>query len=558
MKANPLAAVLLLPLVCLPQLTPPNGAENRCKGCSVAGVVTDAITGAPIAKARVAVVAGREYNADLAKASTLAATTGIDGSFVIQLDKSGSFWVSVEAEGYMPVESIPHWFTIDDARPTEKVTIDMIRPSGISGRIVDAETKEPVSGIEIRVYEALYYAGESKIGLANTGHALSDSAGNFRISGLTPARYFMCLTSPAATEVAVLGASHVRSHDEPPPAGYGRQWWPGGEIQNALPLLVARGVEMNAGDIPVFREPLFCISGHIAGANCAASQRFRLVLIQEFGRTFLMPARAEVPCGGSFHIENVVPGEYQFASSTGGSEAPSGVIYRELSVRDRDVDVDLSPVPAIVIQGKVVYTDNSSAGSFPMRKRVLRIQPLHGIGLDERPSAPVQDDGSFSLTLYSSRPVQVTFLGLPDSYYISEILYDGHPLKDGILEPNPYAGSQSLKITVSDKAATVWGTVSERDKKIPDATVIVVPWPLHGDEKFPLNFTCATGEDGRFSKTGLPPGSYRVFSVPKPDLDGALQRPDVLAAMAADGKQVDLAPASSNQVTLELRHASQN
>jgi hypothetical protein len=127
---------------------------------------------------------------------------------------------------------------------------------------------------------------------------------------------------------------------------------------------------------------------------------------------------------------------------------------------------------------------------------------------------------------------------------------DGAIIKDRFVDIDPGDISPSVQFTVADKAAAVQGTVSKNDAKSP-AKVLLIPWPIdpHGD--FPEYFDADADAGGKFSIAGLPPGSYHVLAVTASAWSGELQRPGVLAALAAGAKEIALDAAATLEILLE-------
>jgi hypothetical protein len=167
-------------------------------------------------------------------------------------------------------------------------------------------------------------------------------------------------------------------------------------------------------------------------------------------------------------------------------------------------------------------------------------------------STSVAPDGTFKFTLPRGEPVEIKLEPPPPPpYYISEILYNGVPLRDGMLELNPYSGAQELKIRIAADGARLGGTV-RRNGEAADASVILVAWPVRLKNGFAVHYF-ADAPYGDFSFPVVPPGNYRAIAVESRAWESELQKPGVLSGLASSGAQVDLAPNGSREVTLEVR-----
>src|SRR6185369_3484363 len=120
--------------------------------------------------------------------------------------------------------------------------------------------------------------------------------------------------------------------------------------------------------------------------------------------------------------------------------------------------------------------------------------------------ALIADAKPFVIALRSAEPTDLILPPLPPAFYVSEILYNGVAIKDSLLDPNPYAPTQQLKMTISSHAAVVSGHVSSSSNvALPQAQVILLPWPLRMKVGFPVYWNAQANASGEFSLGGLPP-----------------------------------------------------
>ena len=156
------------------------------------------------------------------------------------------------------------------------------------------------------------------------------------------------------------------------------------------------------------------------------------------------------------------------------------------------------------------------------------------------------------MTQETGDPVEVSVNPLPAGYYVSEILYNGAPLRYGILEANTFSVGRELKIRIAADGARVIGSVRKDDKPAPNSSVILVASPERLKNGFPVHYL-ANAQYGSFSFDGVPPGSYRAIAVEREAWERELQKPGVLSGLASAGTQVDLGPSATRELTLEVR-----
>ena len=162
------------------------------------------------------------------------------------------------------------------------------------------------------------------------------------------------------------------------------------------------------------------------------------------------------------------------------------------------------------------------------------------------------EDNTFELIRPYPETLQLQVSGLPAPYYVSEIQYAGQPVHDGIVALNSMASAQMLTVRASAKSASVQGTVKEKGDPVASAKVILVPWPLRWRGAFPIFFETSATE-GNFAITQVPPDTYRALSVEPAAWDTELQKPGVLAALAAEGTEVVPGEGQTASATLELK-----
>jgi hypothetical protein len=509
---------------------------------TASGTVVDKADGHPISGAVVALVAGKRFTEELADGSAaFRATTGPDGTFKIHPDKAGSYWISVKAEGYKLDETALTSLLIGRFYPANwSATLPLNRTFGISGRIVDDDEKGPVGGIKITAVRTRYMSGQ--LVLWEQQRAVTGPDGTFHIAGLTPGPYLLELHSVNSEEKILFGES--------PKTGnigltYGRQWYPAGKDSAYIPpLRLSR--DQNFGDISVVQEPLYTVRGRIFWGGCTGDQRYSLSLGQQSTAASRNFAHAYVTCSASeYTMANISPGVYELTVSPdrSGTESPRHLKQR-IVITNHNLEIDLSPLLPLLFEGRVEFPEGF--------KRPPTISPSL-LSMDRIISGP---DGRFTAKVLPYGPKEVE---LPLSYttpsYVSEVLYNGSVLKDRMLEPNIYATSHSLVIKISDKPASLRGTVLSVSKVIPNSLVILLPWPLRfrGDE---LIYYTTTADNGTFTFAILAPGSYRLLAVTMDSWNGEMQKPGALQTFAQTGSLVELKENDKAEITLDLKAIS--
>lgn len=98
---------------------------------------------------------------------------------------------------------------------------------------------------------------------------------------------------------------------------------------------------------------------------------------------------------------------------------------------------------------------------------------------------------------------------------MKEILYNGAPV-NAQFPFNMYAASQELRVTLSNAAGALQGTVKDSDgRSISGAAVILTSWPMNLEANYPLDvLETRADENGMFALHSLKAGAYRLVSIP--------------------------------------------
>lgn len=163
---------------------------------AISGVVTDGVTGRPIAGA--VVYAG--ITARGASGSAGGQITDARGRFVfVDLPAHDQYFLNASRFGYVnggygqtPVRPSPTRIRLAEGEWFKDAHIQLWPPAAVSGRVLD-ERGEPVVGVPVRVLAQILVGGRPQIAAGLT--AMTDDRGAYRIAGLRAGRYFVQVPS---------------------------------------------------------------------------------------------------------------------------------------------------------------------------------------------------------------------------------------------------------------------------------------------------------------------------------------------------------------------------
>lgn len=526
---------------------PPKPVEGP--SVRISGTVRESETGLPIGGARVLLQLGRmSIFPDRVVPGQAGTTTVIstpDGTFSFDDVPPGPCSVTATAEGYLPGADLPKWLTV---RKPQTVEIQLIKPAVISGRIVDSETNKPVSGIRVVAWKASYQFGRFTQG-SDSEDVISDKDGAFQIEKVIPGPYFLEMVAPEAEEQILTGDDATTNpEDDSPKLGYRRQWWPGDGATFAQPFIARGGSAPNFADVAIARKPMFNVTGEVKTAGCAPQRTVEINVSQQYGQSVTSRGDAvTVSCGARFLVANLSPGEYYISTDARPYRQMPNALAK-VAIADRNLKQDLYLAPPLDVKGTIELPDG-----FPRNhpRLFFRVAFIDSPSVGEARGFATEGS-TFGLIGPYPETVQLQISGLPAPYYVSEIQYAGQPVHDGIVALNPLATAQTITVRVSAKSATIQGTVKANGDPVASAKVILVPWPLRWKGSFPIFFD-TSAIDGSFTIAQLPPDTYHVLSVETNAWETELQKPGVLAALAAQGTEVTAAEGQTANATLELK-----
>jgi protocatechuate 3,4-dioxygenase beta subunit len=175
----------------------------------VEGLVTDAVSGLPIAGAHVMLFRswgdGPEGDGDRA---WLHAITGEEGTYRIENVPAGDYNARVMAYGYFPAEPIP--VTVADGEPVEvNFELEPLAFGSLEGTITDAVSGDPIGGAVVSIIPSHPNTDGPGGGWGGGGHrAMTDENGYYRFdelaAGVVSVRVWARDYHPAMAEVEIV------------------------------------------------------------------------------------------------------------------------------------------------------------------------------------------------------------------------------------------------------------------------------------------------------------------------------------------------------------------
>jgi hypothetical protein len=491
---------------------------------SISGTVVNAVTGAPVPFARVALSNGNCVEAD-----------GV-GRFRFSGLAPATYDVTASKAGFDPVGSdvvgSQGRLEISPSTSVENYMVKLNPLAAIRGRVVDGDG-EPVESAVVTVLQSSVVYGRRQLHAVN--FVQTNDRGDYRVSNLTAGKYVV---------QAAGGTSHRGYYGEKAPMigatdSFAPTYFGGAHRANAAQSVVlGPGVEARA-DIAVQLETEHIIRGRIANYRPHAMAN---LLVSSGDADRGLGAVTLEYATGAFEIHGIRDGAYRLLAYQKDDE--QNLIYGEcrIEVAGRDLEhVVLNLAPPASVRG-VVQSDASPTGNAPLLRMHLVPQDmiLDELG-GERWSDPVST-GAFVIPSVPPGRYWVDFES--DGQYIASARAEDTDLLATREVVISAAGEPSIEIVLRGGGGSIQGMIeSTLAAARTEAMALLVPEACNR----PAALTNAGG--GEFAFTDVAPGAYRVYAW-KQDNELEYGTSAGLCALARGGIPVTVQPGRATTVRL--------
>lgn len=537
------------------QSSPQNAADPKAAAAptgQISGHVYRADNGAPLPKTIVIISSRSQSNSER---STRTAADGsfsfaavVPGTYVISARRPGFITTSYGVESSRPGVNV-YEFSIKPGQIFNKVEIRMSAAGVISGTVTD-EDGDPALGVVVAAVRPSYSAGGS-IDESSEETTLTDDRGNFRLTGLSPGDYF------------VRAGGFADSSDPQPPKGswnYEQIYFPNVNRMDAAEIVkVAAGMETAGISLRVLSatQNLYVIRGKLLSLPNETTVSFGTVrLIHGDNQRRAQEQWAD----GVFTISGVAPGKYtvlaEYYETTRNHELlkefKNDMYFAEaqVTVDDADASVGLNLVPAGAVHGmlRLEGTDKSETGD--LGEADIELNPVSGIGnVADDSDFMVESNGKYLIRRLSPGDYWFSVRINEATFYVKQVLCDDQDLT---LQPVTIelGSERDCRVTVRTDSAIISGQVMDGDKPIPGFIVVAIP-ESRASRKAPYNTQVGrTSSSGQFLLSGLAPGDYLLFAVPRDDQERYFAL-DFADKNQRDAVRVTVKPSEAKTLTLK-------
>jgi hypothetical protein len=514
-------------------------AQDPNAACTIEGQVVNALTGEPLAKARVKLREIRQGG------HVYSISTDSGGAFVLRSVTAATYYLSAEHNGYLVglygsrrVVGAGTPLALKPGQEMRELVIRLTPQGVIMGRILD-EDGEPVARVEIHVMQFNYVAGRRQLG--NVNSASTNDLGEYRIFALQPGRYYLNATYLAGPDAA--------NGDLKGEEAYAPTYYPGTyDPASAGALEIAGGTQLRGIDMMLARTRTVRVRGRVSGAVSPGPGRYIGVSLAHNnspdqdvvrnGTTVFDPQ-------GNFELRGVTPGSY-IITAQAIDEGRRFRAQMPMEVGNSNIDnVSLALAPGVDLTGQITVE-----GTANVRLAGLMVVLSGPEGTGGGARGMVREKGVLTFQGVLPDHYQLHIANLPENVYIKSIrLGTEDALDSGLNLTRGAAGP--IEVLLSSNGGQIDGTVlNAQQQPAVGATVALVP-ESRFREQMRLFKEVVTDSTGHFSVKGIAPGDYKLFAWEEVEA-GAYEDPDFLKTFEKLGESFSIHEGSKENAQLKV------
>ena len=526
-------------------------AQDQSQTGSIAGIVRDAATDAPLQGVRVS-IAGNS------------ATTDAQGRFTFERIEPGSQWISASDTAHGGHAGIEVLVTAGQQSTAE---IRLKLGGTIAGHVLN-EDREPLAGAAVLLLDRKYEYGELAYTPTKTVAAAKD--GSYRFDAVPPEQTFMILAKKPLKAVDP-GDNFPADLDKRERVLLPSLYPDARDLAGAQTVTLSPGEARTGVDIRMLSAPSYCIEGDVDRAGEARQISLSVTERLSFeSGWYLTPAAVTPQPDGKFRACGLHPGDYHLSTSNLQGEArmfANAQAEADVTVTDRDLrDVKVLHRTEAYIPGDVALdpppTDNRADLSVAM-VRLMKGGDGYADSTEKPPNYAVSGglsigdrvhaSGSFTIGRFPPGDWQLNVRYLPAGCYLKEASFGNQDVLYAPLRLNQAAGGEPLHLTVACDGGTLTARVMDKDgNPVSHVTLYLMPAGAPSQGALALGLRRSTVVRSWSSPlTALPPGKYLALATGE-DLDAtSADQVDKLWRARGQAKEVEIGPNATVQVTLE-------
>ena len=434
-------------------------------------------------------------------------------------------------------------FPVADAETITR-NFEMHPLARIYGKLTDRDTGAPIDGHTVYAMRSEHLPGHNSFG----GRSDDRKAGKFDIGNLEPGDY---IVNVGAETEPCLSPEPAEGHPQPKKF-YGERWYPDVARREMATLIhLAEGETRNI-DLAIQSRETHTLSGTVEVPHELEHQPISFVFRTAGGgrgRT------VEMHSPGPFRIDDLAPGTYRLAFTSGKPTGPDNIGFVVATPREADAagdfeieiaDHDVDNFRAVLMPGAGVTGEFrllEQEAKFPERI-MLELVPtvdwianLPGGGTVVEGSSPIEtarvESGKFH-----REPIR------PGDYWPVVALPDGYALTSSPESMHLTAPNTPLTFLITSQPGAIAGVAGD------GATVVLIPHPMPEKPGPTMIRAEESGPGGAFVFRNLAPGNYKALALSESDVayEGDLA---YLREHTAKADPIEVRPGQSTTITLK-------
>jgi hypothetical protein len=425
--------------------------------------------------------------------------------------------------------------TLTEGQQIAGVTVKLIEPATVSGRVVD-EDGDPFVNADIQVLQLVHFNGRPQV--SRVSGAASGDDGRFKVEMVPPGKYYLRMgVQPNWTvaERAPVATVKPGQKDLRPNGTYlgGTTEWVG-----ATMIEVEAAQKLAIGDVRILNDTWVHVRGKVIGDPALLEGARVIRMPREPTGRLPWSYGADIQKDGSYDLAHVWSGGFTLTVMKMNGETYG---WKPIVVDHEDLAGIVIDAAATQLRGFVRLEGGDqpapAAGAPSPGRGTVVLTSAEG-PTPIRSAAMVKPDGSFAIPVLAPGRYVADVTGLPAGSYLKSIRVGGVDVLNSALDWNG-GDNRTLEAVISAKAAVLQGVAQDEDgKPAPGSTVTLVPVPpSFGHSR--LYPSATADQQGHFQFPSVCPGTYKVFAWEEIG-DTAHWDPEYIKPFESQGESVQL------------------